>query len=248
MNVLECYDANGELSVIRKWFNMITTPLDKAQSIDQLHKEAKNTTGKPGSRMLEYLQRATDSTKSEPGLTRAECLAVLMYTDDNDARAFFNEYNKASRERKWEPYRIYTTLLTSALRKLAESNPLPPSTHLYRGLGSRLGPPTARRLFWKSFTSTSLDYETARDNFAGSDGIILKFEPPVSYYAAQVGQLSTYLEDEVILLPFEAFDFMGAIGQEFSFKTSKAQELFASFHAQSESSEMPSYMHSAKYL
>lgn len=245
MSVLECYDAKSQLSVIREWYNMIKSPLDKAQSIDQLLKEAKNTTGKPGSRMLEYLKRAMKSTKSELGLTRAECLAVLMYTDDNDARAFFNEYNRASREGRWEPYRIYTTLLTSAIRKLAKSKPLSPGTYLYRGLRSRLGPPTARRLFWKSFTSTSLDYKIARDNFAGPHGIVLKFEPPVSCYAAQVGQLSTYGEEEVILLPFEAFDFLGAKGQEFSFKTSKTQELL---QTQSESSGMPSYMHSAYYL
>src|SRR6218665_2290222 len=98
MSVLECYDAKSQLSVIREWYNMIKSPLDKAQSIDQLLKEAKNTTRKQASRMFEYLKGATDSTKSEPGLTRAECLALLMYTDGNDARVFFNEYNRASRE------------------------------------------------------------------------------------------------------------------------------------------------------
>lgn len=223
------YDADRELNVIREWYKMVRTPLDETTSMKQLEDEAKNNTGKPRTRMNEYLRRAMDSNRSMTGLTRPECLVVMMYTDDSSNRAFFAEYNKASIIGNWQPYAVYTTLLMSALEKLAKNDPIPKDKPLYRGLSCQLKPPTASRIFWKAMTSTTLDIKVA-ERIAAPDGIILEFHPPASgerasRCGARVRELSSFEENEVILLPFEAFDFLGAGDRKFHFKTSKTQNL-----------------------
>lgn len=225
---LNYYDAEAELNVIREWYEMVRIPLDETTSMKQLGNEAWNVTGKPGTRMNEYLHRAISLNKSVSGLTRAECLVVTMYTDDNDARAFYREYNVASTNRIWQPYCIYTTRLMSALGKLAKIEPLPTNATLYRGISFRPETPRARRIFWKAFTSTSLDFQTA-NYFAGPYGTILVFQPPASRHAAQIWKLSKFsMEKEVILLPFEAFDFWYANDRELYFNISETQELLPS--------------------
>lgn len=222
---LNYYDAESELNIIQEWYKIVRTPLDETTSMEQLENEARNVTGKPSTRMNEYIRRAMTLNKSVPGLTHAECLAVRMYTDDSDARAFYREYNVASTNRIWQPYRVYTTLLLSSLRKLAKLEPIPLDTTLYRGIRFRLEPPKATRIFWMAFTSTSLDFQTA-NSFAGANGTILQFRPPASRHAAQIWNLSKFpQEKEVILLPFAAFDFQDADGREFYFSISETQEL-----------------------
>lgn len=201
---------------------MVKNPLDETTSMKQLENEAKNVANKPGTRMYEYLQRARKLNKCVLGMTSAECLVVTMYTDDSSDKAF---YNMASTNRIWQPYRVYTTLLVSAIRKLAKIDPIPRGTTLYRGISFRPERPNARRLFWKAASSASLNFQTAR-GFAGSNGVIFRFQPPASRYAAQVRKLSFYSsEDEVILLPFEVFDLVATNAREFCFKSSVTQEL-----------------------
>jgi len=223
---LDYYKDVGMWNVIQEWYEMVKSPLDQETSKKQLEKEAKSNRDKPGTRMYKYLEKAKKVYREQKinklvsGLTYEECLAVIMYTNDGDGRAFYKEYNVASTNRKWKPYKTYTTLLLSALRKLAK--PLPRGTHLYRGVRSKLGPPPAgSRIFWKSFTSATLNYDVAKEKFAGPDGIILEFEPPASRYAARVGELSPFNEEEVILLPFEAFDYLGSKGRRYYFTSSE---------------------------
>ena len=219
------YDANNDLHIIREWYNMVKIPIDETTSMMQLNNEASN---KPvGSRMLEYLKRVTQwqyqsKCASVPGLTLAECLAVQMYTD-----GFYKEYNNAMTNRNWKPYRVYTTIVMSALRKLSKIDPVPPGYTLYRGINFKATPPTSKRIVWKALTSTSLNIAVAKQ-FAGKNGMIFRFKPPSSRFAAKVSKLSRYNQDEVLLFPFEAFDllFVDKWGG-FNFKTSKTQSLLA---------------------
>lgn len=200
------YDANNDMHIIREWYNMVKIPIDETTSMMQLNNEASN---KPvGSRMLEYLERVTQwqyqsKCASVPGLTLAECLAVQMYTD-----GFAFEYNPAMIKRNWRPYRVYTTTVISALQKLSKIYPIQPGLTLYRGISFKASPPTSKTIVWKALTSTSLNIEVAK-RFTGKNGMILKFKPPSSSYAARVGILTRYIEeDEVILFPLRRFDFL----------------------------------------
>src|SRR6218665_4043142 len=57
---LEYYDAASKVNIraIGQWYSSVKTPLDEDQSMKQLRNEAKNSTGKSGTRMYEYLERA----------------------------------------------------------------------------------------------------------------------------------------------------------------------------------------------
>lgn len=147
--------------MIREWYDMTRTVLDETISMDELENEANNITNKPGTTLPAYFQRAIDSFKCLAGLTNTECVAGLMYTDDSSNRAFFKEFNLASINRNWQPYKVYTSVLASALNKLARLEPLHPETTLYRGLHSRLEAPPVGHIFCKSFTSTTQDIEIA---------------------------------------------------------------------------------------
>lgn len=223
---LEYYDAqNKDLDVLRVWYNMVKNPLDESKAMKQLEDEAKNTANKRGTKMNEYLNRAKNLNKRVNGLTRAECLVVSMYTDDSSPTAFYREYNTASINRNWQPYRFYTTLLVSAIRKLAHMDPVPPGTILYRGVSFRPVNPTPKRIFWKTFTSTSLSYEISK-GFAGANGILMTFQMPPTRFAGRVRKLSYFPdENEVILLPFEAYDVAGITDKQFNFQSSRTQAL-----------------------
>lgn len=201
---LNYYDAYSERHVIQDWYNnMVKSPLDETTSMIRLYDEAGNVAGKSGSRMLEYLQRVRNYNKWVPGLTSAECLTVQMYTD-----GFAFEYNPAMIKRNWRPYRVYTTIVISALQKLSKIYPIQPGLTLYRGISFKASPPTSKTIVWKALTSTSLNIEVAK-KFTGKNGMILKFKPPSSSYAARVGILTRYIEeDEVILFPLRRFDFL----------------------------------------
>ena len=227
-NRLNYYDPKIELGVIQNWYNMVKSPLHDDTSMTQLDNEAKSMVGQKDRYMDKYLKRAKDlyrakwkeSSKCVSDLTRAECLVVMMFTDE-----FYREYNQESTKRNWKPYRVYTTLLTSALKKLAKFDPIPKGKSLYRGVKFRPLQPTSERIFWKAFTSTSLNYEIAKQ-FAGRDGTVLEFKSPASIVAGKVGTLTKFpQQEEVILMPFEAFDVVPDGGQGFHFKTSKTQEL-----------------------
>lgn len=227
---LQYYDADSELDVktIKEWYDMVKTPLDEETSLDELKKEASEA-GKRGSVMNEFLRRAIkfNSCDKVPDLTRAECLVVTMYTAGNSETPFHSEYNAASINKEWQPYKVYTTLFMSALQKLARIYPIPKDTILYRGINYTPERPSAKHLFLKRFSSTSLNLKTAQE-FAGSEGMILEFHPPHSRYAARVNKLSAlFHEDEVILPPFIAFDLLNADGSDshFKFETSEVQVL-----------------------
>lgn len=125
-----------------------------------------------------------------------------MFTDDSSEKAFYKTFNIACTKKSWQSYRVFSTLLTSAIVKLGKVFPVPPNATLYRGLGHKLKPPAATRFTFKSFTSASLSLETARQ-FSGSNGTILSFQPQQSCRAARIENLSKFGEDEVIILPFE---------------------------------------------
>lgn len=218
---LDYYDADKEQHIVRQWEAMVSSSIDETTAMSQLYNEAEALTSNKDSRMFEYLQRAIKSNRCLPGLTRPECLVVLMYTDDGASRAFVKEFNRASTNKNWQPYRVYTTLLVSALRKLTEIDPIPPGATLYRGINFKAEPPKAERIFWKAFTSTSLDQKVAEETFGGSSGTILEFQPPASRRGARIRKLSNYYtEDEVLLLPFEEFHFLSAKDQTLYFSSS----------------------------
>ena len=199
------YDATRDKHIYQEWYNMVKNPLEERTSMMQLINEANDVTGKTGTQMMYFLQRAMQLQNmcvGVPGLTIAECLVVVMYTE-----GFYYEYNPAMTNRSWSSYRVYTTLMMSALRKLSKIDPIPAGLTLYRGINFKASPPTSKHIVWKAFTSTSLNLEIAKA-FAGHNGMIFKFKPPSSRFAAKVSKLSRNHQDEVILFPFEAFDFL----------------------------------------
>jgi hypothetical protein len=228
---LNYYDADRDLDVIKVWYDMVKNPLNEKKAMGLLRDEAKDEKGKENSLMDDFLQRAIKSKRcaSVTDMTLAECLVVIMYTAEGLGKSFYKEYNAASIEKKWQPYKVYTTLLMSALQKLAKIHPIPKNAILYRGIDSKAERPNAKSIFLMAFTSTSLDLKTAQ-KFAGSEGMILEFHPPHSRYAAQLGKSSKFLEEKEILLPpFIAFDLLNVdrSGSDFKFKTSKVQKLNA---------------------
>ena len=84
--------------------------------------------------MLDCLNRAEALNKSVDGVSNAECIAVLMYTDDGSAKAFYKDFNAATKTKSWKEYITFTTLLVSAIQKLAILHSIPLDATLYRGL------------------------------------------------------------------------------------------------------------------
>lgn len=222
------YDAVDEQQVqdIQKWYNLVKGPLDnKIPAIKQLGMEATSKDGKMNTKMNDYLSDAYKHTKrcktaNIPTLSQEECLVVMMYTG-----AFYAEYNEASRNRNWAPYRVYTTLLLSALQKLAKANAVASGTTVYRGIKFSLDQLTSGRIFWSSFTSTSLN-ENIAETYVGGDGQVITFLIQDSKYAARIPKpLSNFDQEEVLLPPFQAFDVVrNEKGKIIRFETSKTQK------------------------
>jgi hypothetical protein len=236
---LDYYDADSKLDVnaLKEWYDMVKTPLDEETSLQQLEKEAleANKIDSIDSVMYWYLGKAKTSKQclksyrdvSVPGVSEAECLAVVMYTLGDSPTPFYSQYNAASINKEWQPYKVYTTLLMSAIQKMTKIDPIPPERALYRGIKFTAERPNAERIFLKAFSSTSLDLKVAQE-FAEPKGMILEFQPPHSRYAARVRKLSLlFYEEEVILPPFIAFDVLNVDGSnsDFKFKTSEVQKI-----------------------
>lgn len=216
---LRAYNADKDIDTIRTWHDLVKTPIDEGTAMRQLLLES--CEDEKNQVMCQTFVRAREADKCIPGLTRAECLAVTMYTAEFGG--FYREFNNASSYGVWDPYRVYTSLLYSAVKKLADIEPVPFDAGLYRGMWLKCKPPNATRIFWKTFTSTSLDQRIAE--YFGSATTIV-FQGRASVYGARIRNLSLIeVEDEVLIPPFELFDYLKADDQTFYFSSSKSQDL-----------------------
>lgn len=232
---LRVYDADKEADVIREWHDLVKDPIDEETAMRQLLQEACDDDNKDLSKMCLTFVIAKHSKKCVPGLTMAECVAVTMYTYEGNG--FYREFNNASAYGVWEPYKIYTSLLFSAVKKLSVIEPIPFNSTLYRGMGVSCNRPNAKRIFWKTFTSTSFDRDIAR--YFG-ESTFYEFLPTATLFGARVKNLSFIGEEEEVLIPpFEVFNFVKADGQKFYFSSSRTQDLL---HGQADK------CHSAKTL
>lgn len=218
---LRVYDADKEADVIREWHDLVKDPIDEETAMRQLLIEACDDDDKDLRVMCYTFLMAKSENLCVPGLTKAECVAVTMYTIEGNG--FYRDFNNASAFGVWAPYRVYTSLLFSAVKKLAAIEPVPIHTRLYRGMRVACNRPSAKRVFWKTFTSTSLDQEMA--SYFGTS-TFYEFEPQATLFGARIKNLSLMsFEDEVLIPPFEVFNFVKADGQKFYFSSSLTQDL-----------------------
>ena len=160
---------------------------------------------------------AMDLKKRATGLTPAECTAVTMYTCGEPAD-YYVEFNKDCRDGEWEKYKIFSALLFSACMKLAKIHPIDPSEVLYRGLGTKLASPS-KEFFWGQFLST-----TPSSNIANQFGQATKIEISQCKLGVRINKLSVFEdEQEILILPFEAFVHTETVNTIQKYKSNKTQ-------------------------
>lgn len=135
--------AERDLEVLRRWNRTINNPVNPIVAIVDLKRESQDVEGKSGTRMAHYLNMAIDKYNGvSTDLCEAECVVLGMYTADDDANAFYKELNAATRKQQYIPYHVFSSVLLSAVTKLASTSPLKPGTTVFRGLGSPVHVPT----------------------------------------------------------------------------------------------------------
>ena len=176
---------------------------------------------------------AVRANKRVSGLSKAECVAVTMYTVDDPP--FFALFNEECRNGEWRKYITYSTVLSSACIKLVERDPVRTDVTLYLGLKnpSTFHVPLSP-CYWPQFTSASLDFHVVKRSSQASK-TFAKFES--CRYGAKIEDLSLRAaEREVLIPPFEAFDyvetkklFRGSAGILGSFRKGKMLHFRGSF-------------------
>lgn len=150
-------DGDGRMLVVdqqtaREWFHRIADGVPQDRGLELLEKEATSVTAP------EYYRQAWFSATREPvrsknGLTKAEILVLRMYT--STAHVFNAKFNEDCRNRKWEPYIAFTSLLHTAICKLRRKHKEKVS-RLYRGLSCTSFDTSMDSAFLlPSFTSTT---------------------------------------------------------------------------------------------
>ena len=152
-------------------------------------------------------------------LLNAECLAIYMYSSE-----FYDTYNPNIRKQFWEPYKVFTSLLCSAIKKLVAIRPLPSSTVLYRGLNRDFVVNVTGRFYFPTFSSTSLNRNVAERY---GNETTMQFLPNVPKMAGKLRGLVKYeFEEEVLLPPFEAFEVINKTGTIIYLKSSDIQDFY----------------------
>lgn len=175
--------------------------------------------------MAHYLNMAIDKYNGvSTDLCEAECVVLGMYTADDDANAFYKELNAATRKQQYIPYHVFSSVLLSAVTKLASTSPLKPGTTVFRGLGSPVHVPTEvpKSVYFDSFLSTSTSLDLAKNKFADG-GLLMTITLNDTSGAAQLPGLSLFKEEEVLIHPFMAFDVIKFSSTEMELVTSKNQ-------------------------
>lgn len=139
-----------------------------------------------------------------------------MYSTD-----FHKTYNQNVRNQNWEPYKVFSALLYSAVKKISHNNPLPKEITLYRGLNKRFLINTTERFYFTQFLSTSLSKEDAA-RFGSKTSLIFI----IPKLAANLNALTQEGEQVVLLTPFEAFEVVRRTEDTVYLKSSDAQDFY----------------------
>lgn len=173
---------------------------DKESAMKCLEQEMKKHGG--------FVHNLDDTRKG--GLWPAESIAINWYTSN----AVYADFNRASSNRDIDKYKYLYCLLCSGLGKLMETDEYKVNVNktLYRGITGLHKQPNVTQIYWKSFTSTSLEKKTAC-NFSRSGpkytkpGTLLVFEPPQKICGAKIDAFSFRKEEsEVLIMPFQCYD------------------------------------------
>ena len=188
----------SDRSKVQQWYNRVENEVSPTEELALMKDE---------SMKIDEYRRAYDKAheikNSVDGLTRGECMAVTMYSLNDPM--FYAKFNSDCRNGSWQYYQVYSALLFSACRKLAQKYPV--QQVLYRGLRAEASSPSSNQFFWPQFTSTSLDKGTAMKFSNGSTKTLLEFSSCRS--GAKIEKLSVFgAEHEVLVLPFESFDYL----------------------------------------
>lgn len=149
---------------------------------------------------------------------------------------FYDTYNPDIRNQLWEPYKVFTSLIYNAIKKLVAIRPLPSATVLYRGLNKNFVINATGRFYFPTFSSTSLNRNVAERY---GNETVMKFVPNVPKLAGRLKGLVKYeYEEEVLLVPFEAFEMINKTGTIIYLKSSDTQDFFGPTSRSSSSSGM----------
>ena len=177
-----------------EWFKSCTSfDVPEDQQLERLRGESVDN----GTTMKTAFEESLKIKKIVSGLSRAECVAVLMYTLEYPP--YYKQFNKDCFSGQWKNHKVFSALLVSACVKLAKNDPV--KQKLYRGTDCHLESLGSTAFFWPQFSSSSLK-EAEALKFANST--VLEFSS--CRYGAKIKQLSAFPnEEEVLILPFEAF-------------------------------------------
>ena len=183
---------------LENWYSYITNLKfsNETEEMEQLRSESSTDE--------EYkltFDNARYAIRNVTGLTKAQCVAVTMYTINFPS--FFKSFNDRCRAGNWGYYKVYSALLFTACTKLNKKHPIEETEVLYRGLKKNTSLSIHEKFYWPQFTSVTLSKKVA-EHFTDASNTILRFSSCV--YGARICDLSTFkTEDEVLISPFEAF-------------------------------------------
>lgn len=186
----------ADLQTIRQWFRLIVNGVPQDKALDWLKNEATSSTA-PEVYSRAYTAYSEMGNWETNGLTAAECLVLRIYTDGE--LNFYKKFNEDCRNRKWEDYIVFTSLLHSGLCKLRRKHD-ENTLELARGVNCDTNIKTdVKVLFMPCFTSTAPDISTA--NMFGSNKI--------TYKTTTCGPISGFSmfsdEEEILITPFQCF-------------------------------------------
>lgn len=186
----------ADMETIRQWYRLIETGVPQDKALDWLKKEATSSTA-PLVYRKAYTAYSDMGLSETNGLTAAECLVLRIYTDGEFN--FYQKFNEDCRNRKWESYIVFTSLLHSGLCKLRRKHD-ENTLALTRGVGCDTNiKPDIKVLFMPCFTSTAAD-KSAAQKF-GSNKITYK-----TTTCGPISDFSMYSdEQEILITPFQCF-------------------------------------------
>lgn len=207
---LNVYKANSQsdMKKLAEWFSVTNRAKSLMENdetaIKGLEKESCQKKKSDVCRAFHNAKNRLDHWKKicpKSGLWISECYALSMYTD-----AAYRKFNEAAMKGDFETYKVFSYLLNCAVRRLSlnKNFKVEDNEKLYRCLKTKHTRPNAEKIYWKTFTSTSLDKE-GTCSFGSATKI--EFEPEATKFGAKIMNFSKFSDQtEVLIPPFESYD------------------------------------------